>query len=119
MNATQLKCFLVMAVLAMIGFGPISLTCLIGFYVVFARPRWFLEVVRNLYRGTPSNAGVGSGRVKNAAATRFKCFLGLLTLFILDIAPVPVAGAIGLYVVLARPPWFHALTERLYGERAA
>ena len=118
MNATQLKVFLVMSVIALTGIGPISITCLIGFYVVLARPRWFRETVRNLYRGKRWNPGLPpmpAGATTNTAATRIKCFLGLLSLFLLDIAPVPVAGSIGLYVVLVRPPWFYELAERLYG----
>jgi predicted lysophospholipase L1 biosynthesis ABC-type transport system permease subunit len=118
MNATQIKCFLVMAVLEISGFGPVSLTCLIGFYVVIARPRWFLEVVRKLYRNNAENQRFSSGQDgpgRNSTATRIKCFLSLIGLFILDIAPVPVTGTIGLYIVVMRPKWFYELAEELYG----
>ena len=39
--------------------------------------------------------------------------LGLKPL-LLDIAPVPVTGTIGLSVVLLRPPWFLELVEAIY-----
>ena len=38
----------------------------------------------------------------------------MLALLLLDIAPVPVTGAIGLSVVLLRPPWFLELVEAIY-----
>lgn len=118
MNATQVKCFLVMAVFEVIGFGPVSLTCLAGFYVVGARPRWFLEVVRRLYERGSGNQGPASdpdGPGQNSRLVRLKCLLSLLGLFILDIAPVPITGTIGLYIVIMRPKWFYALTEKIYG----
>ena len=31
--------------LVILGFDPLSITCLIGFYVVLARPIWFLTLV--------------------------------------------------------------------------
>ncbi|MDD5036948.1 MAG: hypothetical protein PHE55_19655 [Methylococcaceae bacterium] len=48
------------------------------------------------------------------AGIRLKCFLCLLVLLVLDIAPVPVTGSIGLYVVITRPHWFKALVEKIY-----
>lgn len=53
MNPTQIQCFLFLLVLAVIGFGPISITCLIGFHIVINRPPWFLDLVRKLYHGKP------------------------------------------------------------------
>jgi hypothetical protein len=55
---------------------------------------------------------------KRRSATRMariKTFLSLLVLLVLDIAPIPVAGSIGLYVVVARPCWFKTLVEKIYG----
>lgn len=119
MNGTQLKCFLVMTLLSIIGFGPLSLTCLIGMGVVVGRPRWFYAVVENLYRDpacgptdcSPKQQAKGSG----TTGIRIQCLLCLAVLLALDIAPVPVTGSIGLYVVIMRPPWFKALVEKIYG----
>jgi hypothetical protein len=116
MNRTQIKCLLVMILLALIGFGPLSLTCLIGMAVVIFRPRWFFELVQHLYcnpgeRGIPFTPPV---HCASANAARIKTFFCLLGLLVLDIAPVPVAGSIGLYVVLARPKWFKDLVETMY-----
>lgn len=101
-----------MVVLALIGFGPLSLTCLIGIYVLIARPLWFYAVVQNLYRGL----NVPVERIQAVQPVRLKCFLCLLALLVLDIAPVPVTGAIGLYVILTLPDWFYGLVERIYAD---
>jgi hypothetical protein len=114
MNGTQIKCFLVMTVLAIIGFGPLSLTCLIGLYVVLARPRWFQTVTRKLYRNLSSDATDPPDGFSGTMVTRLKCTLCLLLLLVLDIAPVPVTGFIGLYVIALRPSWFKQLVERIY-----
>jgi hypothetical protein len=115
MNLTQVKCLLVFSVLAIIGFGPVSPTCLIGMYVVIARPGWFLNVVRNLY-GYSGNCPCSIPPVRSAhpTATRMKCFLSLVGIFVLDIAPVPVASTIGFVIVLGRPRWFYEMVERIY-----
>lgn len=120
MNLTQLKCLPVLGIFAIIGFGPVSVTSLIGLYVVMARPEWFLNVVRNLYK----NSGMPlyprpPARSAHPTATRMKCFLSLLGLFILDIAPVPVASSIAIVIVLARPRWFYELVESVYLRPAA
>lgn len=114
MNGMQIKCFLVMTVLAIIGFGPLSLTCLIGLYVVLARPRWFQAVTTKLYQNLAGDARDPPERFSGTAITRLKCILCLLVLLVLDIAPVPVTGFIGLYVIALRPAWFKHLVERIY-----
>ncbi|WP_036268258.1 hypothetical protein [Methylocaldum szegediense] len=120
MNVTQVKSFLILTVLAIIGFGPLSLTCLIGLYIVLRRPDWFYRVVKNLYRGTACGSEhCPEQDEKRRSATRMariKTFLSLLVLLVLDIAPIPVAGSIGLYVVVARPCWFRRLVEKIYGD---
>jgi hypothetical protein len=50
-------------------------------------------------------------------STRAKCLATLLSLMVLDILPFPIVGAIGLYIVLTRPPWFLATVRQLYAER--
>lgn len=114
MNGTQIKSFLVMTVLAIIGFGPLSLTCLIGLYVVLARPRWFQTVTRKLYGNLSDDAADPPDRFSGTTVTRLKCILCLLVLLVLDIAPVPVTGSIGLYVIALRPAWFQQVVERIY-----
>lgn len=47
---------------------------------------------------------------------RVKTAVVLLTLLILDIAPVPVTGTIGLFVILTRPAWFERLVYAIYGQ---
>jgi hypothetical protein len=49
-------------------------------------------------------------------STRAKCLITLIGLMILDIFPIPVVGAIGLYVIIKRPLWFRDLVNRLYDE---
>ncbi len=115
MNDTQVKCLAVLMGFFLIGFGPLSPTCLIGLFVVIARPRWFFELVQKLYR----NAGdaISFKPLANCAAAniaRIKSLVCLLMLLLLDIAPVPVTSSIGLYVVIARPKWFKALVEKIY-----
>jgi len=40
----------------------------------------------------------------------------LIPLAIVDaVIPVPIVGLILTYVILARPPWFLALTDQIYG----
>ena len=115
MNGARLRCLLALTGLSIIGFGPLSLTCLIGIYVVLARPAWFSAVVSELYRDVP---GASAHRVvrsgSGSTGVRLRTLFWLVVLLVLDIAPVPVTGSIGLYVVIARPPWFYRLVEAVY-----
>jgi len=119
MNEAQIKSLLVLSVLAIIGFGPLSLTCLIGIYIVLGRPPWFYQLTRDIYHGTNSG-GQAMKPIKPAQSgslalgSRFLTFLSLLLLLILDIAPVPVTGVIAIYVVLTRPEWFQQLVFNIY-----
>lgn len=39
----------------------------------------------------------------------------LIPLAIIDgVIPVPIIGLILIYVILAKPPWFSALTDQIY-----
>lgn len=120
MNTTRINCLIVMLVLAIIGFGPVSLTCLIGFYVIAARPRWFLDTTRGLYRDkiSRSEGAVRPLITPSSGAARVKTALALLLLLMLDIAPIPVTGMVGLYIVLARPMWFMDLVRKIYPSQA-
>lgn len=109
MNLTQIKCLSVFAIFAIIGFGPISVTCLIGMYVVLMRPQWFWELICNLYAKLPLPQPV-----KHIHHARIKCFLSLVGLFIIDIAPVPVNSVIAIIIVLSRPMWFYSLAANIY-----
>ena len=118
MNLTRVKCLLVVLLLVLIGFGPISLTCLIGFYVVIRRPHWFYELAYRLYHDDPVlsiSCPVSDTQHHRAGhAVRLRCLISLAILLVLDIAPVPVTGSIALYVVLLRPSWFMDLVDDIY-----
>lgn len=117
MNPTQIKCLVLFVVFAIIGFGPVSPTCLIGIYIVIARPRWFFNLVGNLYeRQPPLQNRVSTDSQKQTRRTRVKCFLSLLGLFIVDIAPIPVTALIAFPVILNRPVWFVRLVASVYGK---
>lgn len=51
---------------------------------------------------------------KHRAAVRIKIILAMLLLMIVDIGPVPISAAVGLYVALFRPAWFVTLVDDLY-----
>jgi hypothetical protein len=108
-NSAQLKCLAVFSVFAIIGFGPISPGCLIGMYIVLRRPDWFLALVTQLYENTPVIPAL-----KPSSAIRLKSFLSLLTLFIIDIAPVPVTPVIAFAIIFIRPQWFYNTVIGVY-----
>jgi hypothetical protein len=112
-NKAQIQCLAVFSLFAIIGFGPISPGCLIGMFVVLFRPLWFWQLAVDLYAGKPTSptATISAEQSKQA---RKKCFLGLLTLFIIDIAPVPVTPTIAFVIILARPEWFYRLIASIY-----
>ncbi len=109
-NNTQLKCLLVFSVFAVIGFGPISPGCLIGMFIVIKRPQWFSTLADNLYINKPVLL-IPTTQSKQA---RIKCFLCLLSLFIIDIAPVPVTPVIAFIIILSRPAWFYRTIKAVY-----
>lgn len=49
----RIKCAFVLLILTLMGLGPMPVTSLIGLYVVFARPRWFKELVLKIYADDP------------------------------------------------------------------
>lgn len=114
MNPALIKCLLVFSVFAVIGFGPVSPGCLIGMYVVLFRPRWFIELARELYSQDGKSLYPSPPSPPDSLRTRKKCFLGLLTLFTLDIAPVPVTPAVAFVILLSRPRWFYGMIEAIY-----
>lgn len=114
-NAAQLKCLSIFAIFAIVGFGPISPGCLIGMYIVFRRPEWFRVLVGRLYNHPRFSDFITTAQTRDA---RIKCFLSLLTLFIIDIAPLPVTPIIAFAIILARPMWFYRTVTRVYGEVA-
>lgn len=111
MNTTRINCLLAFCVFAIIGFGPVSVVCLIGFYVLSVRPPWFLHVTRKVYADIVPSPPVPG---RHPTVARIKCFLCLLILFILDIAPVPVTSGVGFIILLARPLWFYVMVETVY-----
>jgi len=115
LNLAQIKCLAVLAIFAIIGFGPVSPTCLIGLYVVSLRPRWFWRLACHVYDTTPIHESAVTEN--NALILRIKCFLSVLVLFVVDIAPIPVASPVAIMVVLTKPQWFYRLTTKIYGYR--
>ena len=113
MNKAQLKCIAIFAIFAIIGFGPVSPGCLIGMYVVMKRPMWFLQLADDLYEGKSDPESFIS---EPSQSTRFKCFLSLLALFTLDIAPVPVTPVVAFFLILSRPQWFYQVIKAVYNE---
>ncbi len=111
MNSAQLKCLSVFSVFAIIGFGPISPGCLIGMFIVITRPNWFLKLADNLYDNSVTQVPIINTPSKSL---RIKCFLCLLTLFIIDIAPVPVTPVIAFIFILSRPHWFYRVIRGVY-----
>jgi len=113
LNAAQLKSLSVFAIFAIIGFGPISPGCLIGMFVVINRPEWFRRLVRGIYDYPRDIDFVTAAETR---AARIKTFAGLATLFVIDIAPVPVTPAIAFAIILSRPRWFYRTVRRIYGQ---
>ena len=117
MNLAQVKCLLVLAIFAVIGLGPVSPTCLVGFYIIGMRPLWFFKFVGDLYNNQAQFRTINwpnSG--KHAIAARIKCLLCLSILFILDLAPIPVTALIAVPIVLGRPNWFQHTVLNVYGK---
>jgi hypothetical protein len=108
MNSAQLKSLAVFSLFAIIGFGPISPGCLIGMYIVTMRPAWFLALTENMYRDKALNVIT---YIKNP---RIKAFLSLFSLFLIDIAPVPVTPVIAFGIILVRPLWFYRVVVSVY-----
>ena len=116
-NPTQLKCLGLFSIFAVIGFGPISPGCLIGMSIVIFRPDWFWSVTQGLYAKHPVLQQAIHSEDSNLQTkeTRKKCFLSLLGLFIIDIAPVPVTPVIAFVMILSRPAWFYRMVAVIYG----
>ncbi|MGR9036948.1 MAG: hypothetical protein ACU83O_10230 [Gammaproteobacteria bacterium] len=107
---------MVLAIFAIAGFGPISLTCLVGFYIVAMRPLWFFDLVGDMYDNpAPFRTKRSATAEKQAFSVRIKCFLTLLALFLLDIAPIPITSPIAILIVLIRPTWFQRVVLGVYG----
>jgi hypothetical protein len=113
MNKTQLKFFIVFSIFAVIGFGPVSPGCLVGMYIVIMRPIWFLQLVYDLYNNPEDLGFIVANESKKI---RIKTFLCLLTLFIIDIAPVPVTPFIAFVIILSRPQWFLQVIKGVYSD---
>ena len=113
MNSTQFKCLAVFFVFGIIGFGPISLGCLIGMYVLIKKPSWFWQLTRDLYSGliVSPNKTVS---IEQSHRSRYLCFSTIVLLFIIDIAPVPVTPVIAFFIILIRPLWFFNVIAKVY-----
>lgn len=45
----RLKSALVLIVFAVLGVGPVPITSTIGLFIIIFRPRWFKQLVDNIY----------------------------------------------------------------------
>ncbi|WP_232056815.1 hypothetical protein [Methylomonas rhizoryzae] len=113
LNAAQLKSLSVFAIFAIVGFGPISPGCLIGMFIVAKRPDWFRRLVRGIYDYPHDIDFVTAAETRGA---RIKTFASLATLFVIDIAPVPVTPVVAFAIILSRPRWFYRTVRRIYGQ---
>lgn len=111
LNAAQLKTLAVFSIFAIIGFGPVSPGCLIGMFIVVARPQWFLDLVVAIYEQTPEQI---ADIQLNRHGIRLKAFACLLSLFIIDIAPVPVTPVVAFFIIVSRPKWFLNVVLNVY-----
>jgi hypothetical protein len=117
MNAAQFKCLLVLSILAVIGFGPVSITCLIGMYIVIGRPEWFIRLVGDLYDHQPRFQVRGAGNPqKRIGRARIMSFLTLLGLFVIDILPLPTTAILAFFIIFNRPLWFIRTVANVYGK---
>jgi hypothetical protein len=117
MNKAQVKFLIVFSIFAIIGFGPVSPGCLIGMYVVYARPRWFISLIDDLYDNKFSfQEKLGSNHESQTKQARTRCFWSLLGLFIIDIAPLPTTPIIAIFVIFIRPRWFIRIVGDVYGK---
>ena len=117
MNTAQIKALAVFSVFMIIGFGPISPGCLIGMFIVLKRPDWFAKLIGTMYADLPGAAAPGlTYTEEQIRSARRRFFLCLLTLFILDIAPVPMTPVIAFGVILLRPSWFYRAVCGVYGK---
>lgn len=115
MNSAQLKSLAVFSLFAIIGFGPISPGCLIGMYIVTMRPDWFLALTETMYREKSSPQRLEAlNAITYIKNPRIKTFLSLFSLFLIDIAPVPVTPVIAFGIILIRPLWFYRMVVSVY-----
>ncbi len=54
--------------------------------------------------------------MKASSITRLKCAAVFVVFIIFSVGPVPITSALGLYVVIFRPPWFKELVARVYAD---
>jgi hypothetical protein len=110
-NWTQIKLALVLSLFFIIGFGPISPSCLIGIHVVLRRPRWFYQLILHLYEGKRRKGSWVPGR-----SIRLQALMVLMTLLIIDILPLPVTASLLLPLVFIRPLWFYQAVKGIYAD---
>ncbi|AMK77502.1 hypothetical protein A1342_11755 [Methylomonas methanica] len=85
-------------------------------YVVALRPLWFRGLIENMYANASVPAEVSpTYSAEQTRQSRINCFLSLLGLFIVDIAPVPVTPVVAFGIILSKPRWFYRMVNRIYG----
>jgi hypothetical protein len=110
-NPTQIRLSLILLMFFLIGFGPISPTCLIGIYVVLIRPPWFHQLIHDLYQGKRRKGSWIPGR-----HIRLQTFLMLMTLLVIDVLPLPVTASLALPLILIRPLWVYQVVQGIYAD---
>ena len=108
LNSAQFKTLAVFLIFAIIGFGPVSPGCLIGMFIIVARPKWFLDLAMAMYEQTSEIS------YSQLHGIRLRAFACLVSLFIIDILPVPVTPVIAFFIILSRPRWFLNVVLNVY-----
>ncbi len=112
MNRARIEAFASLFILNLIGFGPISLTALIGLYLLWTRPPWFLTWARGVYGQSHRKT---RSRIKTCIRSKqIKGSIILICLFIIDVLPVPMTGSIALFITCFRPKSFLNWLESIY-----
>lgn len=114
MNRARIEAFASLFILNLIGFGPISLTALIGIYLLWARPPCFLTWVRKIYERPHQRSRLPVNT--RACKRQIEGSLILLGLFIIDVLPVPVTGGVAIVITWFRPKSFLNWLEAVYGQ---
>jgi hypothetical protein len=84
-------------------------------YVLAMRPRWFKSLIENMHANSSAPASADSTySAGRSGQSRIKCFLSLLRLFIIDIAPIPVPPRYRFWNYPKHTSGFYQMVGRIY-----